>query len=442
MTKIQNKDIHKAKHFFGFLNSLGVWNLFGVWDSGFGISERQRGFTLFYAVLVASLMLAIGLAIFNITFKEFVLSSGARDSAGAFYAADTGLECALYWDLKHLAISSSPFGSYGDSLASGLLGYWRFEDGTGSLRAADSSGAGNNGTLTSMDSNVAWVAGKIGGAVTFDGLDDYIDIADGPGLSFANNQQFSVSFWFRSVDLAGMMLSFRSSTDGDPVIDIALGSVGVGTTIGAVKALVRDDSGGGAYAIVNGPVANNGAWHHVAITRGTGGRLELFLDGTSRGSNSSSGADGSITTNLKAIGSERRWVQDNYDTVDARFFTGTVDDVRIYNRVLSQTEITQLSDTEPNLQFVQPVNRSSSIECLGADISDPSTGWDPVSGWDVATTTNAATTTFDITFTESNRCATVAVIKNSATTTITSRGYNNCDLNDPRRVERAIKATY
>jgi Tfp pilus assembly protein PilX len=69
--------------------------------------KTKRGFTLMLAVLVGSLLLAIGLAIFNITLKELVLSSSARDSLYAFYAADTGIECALYWDLTANAFATS-----------------------------------------------------------------------------------------------------------------------------------------------------------------------------------------------------------------------------------------------------------------------------------------------------------------------------------------------
>ena len=67
----------------------------------------NRGFTLLYAVLVSSLMLSIGLAIFNITIKELLLSSAARESQFAFYAADTGIECALFWDIQANAFAVS-----------------------------------------------------------------------------------------------------------------------------------------------------------------------------------------------------------------------------------------------------------------------------------------------------------------------------------------------
>jgi len=49
--------------------------------------------------------LAVGLAVFNIGSKELILSATARDSQFAFYAADTGVECALYWDFKTGAFS-------------------------------------------------------------------------------------------------------------------------------------------------------------------------------------------------------------------------------------------------------------------------------------------------------------------------------------------------
>lgn len=60
--------------------------------------NNRRGFTLFIAVLVIGIILAIGLSILNITLKEYLLSGVVRESAVALDAADAGMECALYWD--------------------------------------------------------------------------------------------------------------------------------------------------------------------------------------------------------------------------------------------------------------------------------------------------------------------------------------------------------
>lgn len=62
---------------------------------------NNKGFTLLLASLIASLLLSVGLSMFTIAQKEIILSSLGRDSQYAFYAADAGAECALYWDFKN-----------------------------------------------------------------------------------------------------------------------------------------------------------------------------------------------------------------------------------------------------------------------------------------------------------------------------------------------------
>lgn len=62
--------------------------------------DNEKGFTLMLAALIASVVLALGTSIFSLAQKELALSSVGRDSQFAFYAADTGAECALYWDIR------------------------------------------------------------------------------------------------------------------------------------------------------------------------------------------------------------------------------------------------------------------------------------------------------------------------------------------------------
>jgi len=61
--------------------------------------KNEKGFVILFAVLLTSIILAIAVAIANVSFKEIILSSSARESHYAFYAADSGAECALYHDL-------------------------------------------------------------------------------------------------------------------------------------------------------------------------------------------------------------------------------------------------------------------------------------------------------------------------------------------------------
>src|SRR3989344_3569012 len=65
------------------------------------LKTDRRGFTLLLSALIASIVLVLGASIFQIAQKELTLSSIGRDSQFAFYAADTGAECALYWDIRH-----------------------------------------------------------------------------------------------------------------------------------------------------------------------------------------------------------------------------------------------------------------------------------------------------------------------------------------------------
>jgi Tfp pilus assembly protein PilX len=59
---------------------------------------REGGFALLVAVLISSVVLAVGLSMLEITLKQYVFSGTGRESEIAFYVADAVLECALYQD--------------------------------------------------------------------------------------------------------------------------------------------------------------------------------------------------------------------------------------------------------------------------------------------------------------------------------------------------------
>jgi hypothetical protein len=71
------------------------------------IKENKRGFTLLFAILVSVMVLAVGASIINISLKQVILSGSGRESQFAFYAANTGMECALFWDLNGIILDNS-----------------------------------------------------------------------------------------------------------------------------------------------------------------------------------------------------------------------------------------------------------------------------------------------------------------------------------------------
>lgn len=66
--------------------------------------RHKSGFVVFLAVLVVSIALAIGITLASITVKSLELSRASRESVYAVYAADTGAECALMWDVRGLEL--------------------------------------------------------------------------------------------------------------------------------------------------------------------------------------------------------------------------------------------------------------------------------------------------------------------------------------------------
>ncbi len=69
--------------------------------------NKNFGFTLLLSLLVMSVVLVVGLGVFNIIIKEIQLSGLGRESVIASYAAETGIECVEYWDLQKHTISTT-----------------------------------------------------------------------------------------------------------------------------------------------------------------------------------------------------------------------------------------------------------------------------------------------------------------------------------------------
>ncbi len=60
--------------------------------------KKNKGFVILYAVMISSMLLAIALGVANISLKEIKFGASAKDANDAFFAADVGIECALYYD--------------------------------------------------------------------------------------------------------------------------------------------------------------------------------------------------------------------------------------------------------------------------------------------------------------------------------------------------------
>ncbi len=117
-----------------------------------------------------------------------------------------------YWKVRTV-YSDASFSNYSDiagfSTDNSLIGWWRMDDGAGGT-AIDSSSVGNSGTLTNFNLAVAWTQGHVGGAVNFDGVNDFITI--GNVFNFDSTDAFSIEAWTRR-DSAGSDHTILSNAD-------------------------------------------------------------------------------------------------------------------------------------------------------------------------------------------------------------------------------------
>lgn len=175
-----------------------------------------------------------------------------------------------------------------------------------------------------------------GTGLQFDGVGDYLDYGKSPALNFKVGAPFTFAGWVRTTRNNGPIVSQRNSKDGGADIDISVSD-------GGLHATVREGGGElGQPAAIHGGAVNDGTWRHFALTRDAAA-IELFLDGASQGKASGAQAGGAITTDMRALGSERYWAKEGFMPQDQRFFQGAVDEFCVFGRALSAAEIRELA---------------------------------------------------------------------------------------------------
>ncbi len=236
----------------------------------------------------------------------------ANDVGGPFGMPEAG-DQQSGWDGDTQADTSID-----DSQALGLVGSWRFDEGSG-LVAIDSSGRNNNGVLVG---GARRAPGRVGGALSLNGTDSYVRIPASPSLSTTDTM--SVTLWMKLVAPGDSprLIDRRDSWD----IKINNGS----------PQLTNE---GPHYAIAESTVGT-GVWRHLAVTfdRGTTG---VYIDGIR----------GAIATNT-FTGDESLPIVSGellIGTFDGKrnFTNGLIDEVRIYNRVLTPAEISAVASVGP-----------------------------------------------------------------------------------------------
>ena len=231
-----------------------------------------------------------------------------------------------------------------DVHASDLAAYWPFDEGTGTS-VADSSGNGNDGTTAGA---TQWVGGRMGGALQFDGDTAIVTVPHSESLDFGDD--FSVVFWVQTTqakaDIAawwngGWIINKDMPGQADCTDwDIA----NVGGTIVFITGNAENDADD---LLVSSPI-NDGEWRHIAITRERESGLKtIYIDGVEDVSEAHGPG--------LAVSNEIDMTIGGHPGGAAHAFEGILDDMAIYNRVLSQDEIVNSMQSGPSA--VEPVSK-------------------------------------------------------------------------------------
>jgi len=197
-----------------------------------------------------------------------------------------------------------------------LVAYWKFDEGSGTT-AFDSSGNGLHGTI---HGNPKWSAGKIGGALDFDGNGDYVDCGNSELFDIVD--ELTVSAWI-----------YMRSVPGDWRAVIAKGdSAWRISTNASTQGMHFSFTGGGRNYLRadSTTLVPFNEWHHVCGVYDRKNGARIYIDGVQEATNPDTGGVDVDTFNV--------FIGENSEAT-SRFWDGLIDDIQVYNHALTEGEI-------------------------------------------------------------------------------------------------------
>lgn len=146
----------------------------------------QSGYALFTSIMLTGTLIVIAYATTNYSIKQLLLTTSGADSHSAFYVADSGVECAMYWDLKNGALSAFDPGAPAANIACG-----------GASNAVASTG-GNPSVNVALSKSASQISTYDGTTVASNAVDNDINGAYANGSITHTN--YDLNAWWQ-VDL-------------------------------------------------------------------------------------------------------------------------------------------------------------------------------------------------------------------------------------------------
>jgi len=212
----------------------------------------------------------------------------------------------------------------------GPVAHWKMDEGSGQT-VFDSTENNNDGTIPgsaemATSTVYGWVSGKYGSALSFDGVDDYIDCGNNSSLQFGTGD-FTIGYWGKRISAVGTTewAITRSPYPGD--------TDGWRFGLNTSNQLYFRDLEGGVDILSSGTITQNQWEHIVAIRSGT--IVTLYLNGVADGTDTVS-TDFDDTHRVIIAATPNAAYNVFYDT-----WTGIIDDIRIYNYARTPEQIRQ-----------------------------------------------------------------------------------------------------
>src|SRR5438132_3668388 len=250
-------------------------------------------------------------------------------------ASARGLAIGFATALVSLSTGSAKATSAQTAVAgSGLVAAYSFDEGSGTT-AADSSGDGNTGTI----SNATWTpAGKFGSALSFNGTSSWLTVPDSSSLDLTT--AMTLEAWVKPASLSGWDAIVEKEQPGELAYALYANS-DTNQPDGIVYINSEQDTRAGGQLPLN-------SWSHVAATY-DGSTLAVYVNGTLV---SSRPVTGSIktSTGMLRIGGDSVW---------GEYFNGLIDEVRVYNGVLTASAIQADMTTPVNTSASAPANTAA-----------------------------------------------------------------------------------
>ena len=202
-----------------------------------------------------------------------------------------------------------------NTAAAGLVGAWAFDEGSGTT-TADQSGRGNDGSLVECDLDHG---GKFNAALTLNGTNAWVSVPDSAALDLTTGM--TLEAWVRPSVTGGWRTGVMKEQAGDLVYGLY---VNTSSNRPSVDAFI----GGSSRSLSGAAQIPTGVWSHLSATY-DGAALRLFVNGTQVGQLAVSGSIQTSTGPFR-IGGNGVW---------GEWFSGSLDEVRVYNRALSAAEL-------------------------------------------------------------------------------------------------------